>query len=119
MLKVIEDHSLEIRTDGVGSYVASHPVEVLEGLTGVFALVSVVPIVRRFGLPYGVFVLVSVLPPLSMGTLSVGRFTAPLFPIFLWLGAIVREPYRPYVIATFAGFQGLVAALFFTGRPPY
>jgi hypothetical protein len=48
-----------------------------------------------------------------------GRFTAPLFPIFLWLGAAVKEQHRPYVIAVFGAGLALVAALFFTGRPPY
>ena len=77
-------------------------------------------IIRRFGLAYGVFVAICVLPPLiSMGSVSLGRYTAPLFPIFLWLGAAVPQNQRPYWAASFALGQGLVAALFFTWRPPY
>jgi hypothetical protein len=61
-----------------------------------------------------------VIPPLySMGAISLGRYTAPLFPIFLWLGATVPAERRPYWIAVFAGFQALLSALFFTWRPPY
>ena len=78
------------------------------------------PITRRFGLAYAVFVLMAILPPLiSMGTVSLGRYTAPLFPIFLWLGSSVPERRRPYWLAAFGAGQALVAVLFYTWRPPY
>ncbi len=50
--------------------------------------------------------------------MSLGRYSAPLFPIFLWLGAVVPAAHRPYWIAVFGGGQALMAVLFFTWRPP-
>jgi hypothetical protein len=105
---------------GWGGYLRLYPVELLEAAAAFFALGAVWPIVRRFGLAYGVFVAMAVVPPLfTMGPVSLGRYTAPLFPIFLWLGASVPDTRRPYWIALFAAGQALVAALFYTWRPPY
>lgn len=109
-----------IQTQGFASYARMYTVEMIEAAAAFFALGAVWPITRRFGLAYGVFVAMAVLPPLvTMGSVSLGRYTAPLFPIFLWLGAAVPERHRPYWIALFAAGQALVAALFFTWRPPY
>lgn len=109
-----------ITSKGLSAYVSGYPVEIFEAAAAFFALAAVVPIIRRFGLAYGVFVAMAVLPPLvTMGPVSLGRYTAPLFPIFLWLGASVAEQRRPYWIGVFAAGQALVAVLFFTSRPPY
>ena len=109
-----------IATYGTYSYVRNYSVEMLEGAAALFALAAAWPITKRFGLPYGVFVVINVLPSLyTIGTTSIGRYTAPLFPIFFWLGATVPESRRPYWLAAFAAGQALVAALFFTWRPPY
>jgi len=117
---VADARSALIESQGLWTYLSSYPIEVMEATAAFFALVAVRPIVRRFGLAYGVFVALSVLPPLvSMGATSLGRYTAPLFPIFLWLGASVPPERRPYWIAVFAAGQALLAALFFTWRPPY
>ena len=109
-----------IATSGLSAYPGQQPTEMLELTAVVFGLAAVWPIVRRFGLAYGVFVLMAVLPPfITMGSVSLGRYTAPLFPIFLWLGAAVPERRRPYWIGAFAMGQALVAVLFYTWRPPY
>jgi hypothetical protein len=109
-----------IDTQGVSAFLRSYMVWILEAAAAFFALGAIWPIVRRFGLPYGVFVAISVLPPLiTMGPISLGRYTAPLFPIFLWLGAAIPAERRPYCVAVFAAGQALVAVLFFTWRPPY
>jgi len=78
------------------------------------------PIARRLGLAYAVFVFVNLLASLlSGGTLSAGRVTSTLFPLFLWLGAVVPERQRTGWVAGFAIGQGIMAALFYTWRPPY
>jgi hypothetical protein len=105
---------------GVAEYLKEYPIEILEGAATLFGLAAVWPITRRFGLAYGVFVAMAILPPfITMGTVSLGRYIAPLFPVFLWLGAAVPERRRPYWTAMFAGGQALVAVLFYTWRPPY
>jgi hypothetical protein len=120
IVRLISERTELISTQGWGAYGRFHPVEALEGAAAVFALIAVWPITRRFGLPYAAFVAMAVLPPLiTMGTISLGRYTAPLFPIFLWLGAAVPASRRPYWTAAFAAGQALVATLFFTWRPPY
>ncbi|HJR60683.1 MAG TPA: hypothetical protein VJ813_14830, partial [Vicinamibacterales bacterium] len=119
-LNVLEARNVMIESQGLLSYARAYPVELIEAVAAFFALAAVWPITRRFGLAYGIFVASAVLPPLiSMGPVSLGRYTAPLFPIFLWLGAAVPEARRPYWIALFAAGQALVATLFFTWRPPY
>lgn len=119
-LNTVEARRALIETQGLSAYARSYTIEIIEAGAAFFAIGAVWPIVRRFGLAYGVFVLICVLPPLiSMGSVSLGRYTAPLFPIFLWLGAAVPPERRPYWIAVFAAGQALLAALFFTWRPPY
>lgn len=109
-----------IAASDLATYIGSFPVEVIEGTAALLALAAVWPIARRFGLAYGVFVASAILPPLiSMGPVSLGRYSAPLFPIFLWLGAVVPAAHRQYWVAVFAAGQALMAALFFTLRPPY
>ena len=119
-LAVLDARLALIETQGLSTYLRSYTIEIIEAVTALFALGATWPIVRRFGLPYGVFVALSVLPPLiSMGSVSLGRYTAPLFPIFLWLGAAIPAERRPYWVAVFAAGQALVATLFFTWRAPY
>ena len=118
--EMLEARRLLIATQGFGAYVEAYPIEIVEAAAAAFALAAVGPITRRFGLAYGVYVAICVLPPLvSMGSVSLGRYTAPLFPLFLWLGATIPAGRRPYWIAAFASGQALLAALFFTWRPPY
>ena len=120
LFNVIGERSWLISQHGFNKYARDYPIEILEGSAALFALTAVWPITRRFGVAYGVFVALAVLPPfISMGSVSLGRYTAPLFPIFLWLGASVPAERRPYVLALFSTGQALVAALFFTWRPPY
>lgn len=103
---------------GVYGYAASLPIDVLNGVAAVFVLALAWPVTRRFGLAYGAFLLVNLLPPLfAGGLLSIGRMTAVLFPVFLWLGERIPARHRPAWVAVFAMGQGFNAALFFTWRP--
>ena len=62
--------------------------------------------------------LLNLLPPMSAGgMLSMGRVTSVIFPVFLWLGAVIPARHRTAWIAGFALLQGFVAVMFFTWRP--
>jgi hypothetical protein len=103
---------------GLLSYSAQWPVETLHMLAAFFAIAAIWPVSRRLGAPYGLFIAVNTLLPLLAGGLvSMGRFTSVLFPIFIWLGLVVREQARPLLAAVFAMGQALAAAMFFTWRP--
>jgi Mannosyltransferase (PIG-V) len=120
IFEVFSQRSDLIAASGISAYPGQYPIEMLEMAAVVFALAGLWPIVKRFGLAYGVFVLMAIVPPLfTMGSISLGRYTAPLFPLFLWLGAAVPERRRPYWLALFAAGQALIATLFYTWRPPY
>ena len=120
ILNIIHARRELIASTDVMTYVKSFPAEVVEGVAALLVLAMVWPILKRFGLAYAVFVASAILPPLiSMGPVSLGRYSAPLFPIFLLLGAVVPAAHRPYWAAVFAAGQAMMAALFFTWRPPY
>ena len=50
------------------------------------------------------------------GVLSMGRLSAVLFPMFLWLGAAIPPRHRSAWLFVFGLGQALVAVLFFTWR---
>jgi len=64
-----------------------------------------------------VFIVTNLVPPLLLGgVMSTGRFTATLFPLFIWLGLKTRSATLS-VALWFAMLQSLAAALFYTWRP--
>jgi hypothetical protein len=103
---------------GLVWYVLDLPFDAMNFGAVLFALALIVPITRRLGLAYGVLVAIIVLPPVLVGgTMSIGRMTSVLFPLFMWLAAVLTPEHRTAVIAAFAAGQGLAATLFFTWRP--
>jgi hypothetical protein len=116
----IAERFKEISLNGWYWYVMALPIENLNLAAVLLALALLVPVTRRFGLAYGAFVAISVIPPVIMGgTLSMGRVSSVLFPTFLGLAALMPAGRRAALAAAFAMLQGLLAALFFTWRPPY
>jgi hypothetical protein len=112
------DRYQAIGHDGLFQYSMNNPYDLMYTIAAVFALVSVVPTVRRFGLAYGAFTLVNLAPPLLVGgMMSIGRMTSVLFPVFLWLAAAMPRRYLMPTVAMFCVLQGLVAVLFFGWRP--
>jgi hypothetical protein len=82
------------------------------------AAIAIVPVTRRFGAAYGLAIAGYLLPALAThGLKSIGRFTAVLFPIFLWLAIAIPPAARRGWIVGFAIGQAAAAALFFTWRP--
>jgi hypothetical protein len=94
--------------------------DVLNDLGVAFGLVAVWPVARRFGAAYALFILVSVLPALAThGPVSAGRYSAVLFPAFLWFADVVPKPQRSLWLAIFSVLQAVIAALFYSGRAMY
>ena len=105
---------------GLVAYLMNEPFDALNTAAAFLALGSAIPIARRLGLAYGALVVVMILPPLLMGgATSIGRMTSILFPLFIWLAAILREQHRIAVLTTFATLQGFAAVLFFSFRQLY
>jgi Mannosyltransferase (PIG-V) len=104
-----------IADEGVVAYLTMLPYDVMNVVPALFALALVVPIGRRFGAPYAVFLLANLLPGLlTGGAMSMGRFTATMFPLFIWLAAWRRATLA--LAAAFAMLQGFAAVLFYTWR---
>ena len=100
---------------GLYIFTVALPFDMLNGLGALFVIATAVPVWRRFGLPYAVFILINILPPLAAGGFfSTGRFSAVLFPAFLWLASVVPARHRPAGSASFMAVQALNAALFYT-----
>jgi len=117
---LIAQHGQRISDHGLYEYAATRTIDAIQVVAVLFMLVTVVPIYRRFGVPYAAMIVVNIIPPLLMGgLLSMGRLTSVLFPTFLWLGAAVPVTHRPSWLAVFAMLQALCAAVFFTWRPLY
>lgn len=96
------------------------PAPFLDALALLFVLAMLWPAFRYLGLAAGTFIVINLLPAIIGGSvLSMGRFSSTLFPVFIAFAAILPRPLvLPFVIAFSIG-QGLVAALFFTWRPPF
>jgi hypothetical protein len=108
-----------LMTPSLAWTLGARPYDVLDYLAAVFALFACWPVARRVGVDLALFVAISVLLPVANGGfMSVARFTSVLFPIFLWLGLALTARGRDALAAVFLLGQGLVAALFFTWRPP-
>jgi mannosyltransferase PIG-V len=118
--RIVLDRYDFITEYGLYEYTVSLPVDVLNGIAAVFALVMTWPVWKRLGLSFATFVLVNLVPPLAMGgLLSIGRVTSVLFPVFICLAQVVKPERRAVVTMGFAMLQAFFAALFFTWRPLY
>jgi hypothetical protein len=103
---------------GVSGYLTDFPTDALNTGAAILALAVLIPVTKRLGMVYGALVTVLVLPPLLVGgTLSFGRLTSILFPVFVWLVTVVPVRHRAAVMIVFAALQGFAATLFFTWRP--
>jgi hypothetical protein len=115
---IVSDRADFITNNGLYAYASTQTTDMFYLMAVVLALVAVWPVYRRFGIAFAVLILITILPPMSAGgLLSMGRVTSILFPVFLWLGAVVPARHRQAWIAVFALLQGFVAVMFFTWRP--
>jgi hypothetical protein len=82
------------------------------------AAAACVPIARRFGAAYAVWIAVNIFPPVPAHLfLSLGRFTAILFPLFFWLALRIPRRHLVPVATAFAVGQAVLAVWFFLWKP--
>lgn len=83
-----------------------------------WAATSILPVTRRLGIAYGLWVAVNIFPPVAAHLfISLGRFTAVLFPLFFWLALVVPRQRLTRVAVAFAVCQAILAVGFFLWRP--
>jgi hypothetical protein len=117
---LVADRYRMIANGGVEAYLAALPHDALNALGALFALATAWPVARAIGPEYALWMLLNILPPLAAGGLiSAGRFSAVLFPAFVWLAGATRGRHRAAWIGAFAALQALCAAMFYTWRPLY
>lgn len=115
---VITERITYVQINGLYNYITVLALDLINLLPIAFALAAIVPIYRRLGAPYAAMIVVNVIPPVLVGgVLSMGRITATLFPLFLWLGASVPRRRRTAWLIAFAMMQALFAVAFYTWRP--
>jgi hypothetical protein len=84
----------------------------------VAAVAAIVPVARRFGAAYGLWIAVNIFPPVAAHLfISLGRFTAVLFPLFFWFATLVPRRELSRVAGGFAFAQAVFAVWFFLWRP--
>ena len=116
----VADRILYLRDLGLPGALIEQPIDILNSVAALLALALAIPIGRRLGLAYGVLAAVLVLPPVLMGgSTSMGRMTAVVFPMFIWLAAALAVERRKALMVLFATIQGLAATLFYTYRTMY
>lgn len=102
---------------GLYQYATGDVPNFFNAVAGSLAVVSLLPVWRRFGVATMAVVGVNLLPSLATGGwLSVGRATSVLFPVFLWLADVIPARHRLLWVGAFAALQALAAAIFFTWR---
>jgi Mannosyltransferase (PIG-V) len=92
------------------------PCDLLNGAAALL-MVAAVPLVwARFGAGYALFVLVNLWVPLSSGALEgLGRYSAVLFPFFLWIGEQRHGAIRVSLLLAFAMFYVVALTMFTLG----
>lgn len=117
---VVTDRYRIIMHAGVSGYIASLPHDFLNGLAVLFVLATLWPVARRLGVAYALWMVLNVWPSITaVNLISAGRYTAVLFPAFIWLAGATPERHRGGWIAAFAALQAFGAAMFYTWRPLY
>ena len=101
---------------------AIKPIEVIVWIGNIAAFVAagcaIRPVARRFGPAYGIWIAVNIFPPVAAHLfISLGRFTAVLFPFFFWLAVRVPRDRVMRLAGAFAAGQALFAIWFFLWRP--
>ena len=110
----------ELHALGLYGYTVVNTIEILNMTATMLAIALAWPVGRRVGWAWSMFLLVTVLPPLFMGGfLSMGRVTATLFPMFIYLGWRLRGMALQQVLLAGFGLQVALAVMHFTWRQVY
>jgi hypothetical protein len=90
--------------------------DLLNGSAALLMLCGIPFVALRFGLGYALFMLLNLWLPLSSGSLEgLGRYSAVLFPLFLWLGSQRSRALHLALPIAFVLFYALALALFTRG----
>lgn len=82
------------------------------------AAAAIRPVARRLGVAYAIWIAINIFPPVAAHLfISLGRFTAVLFPFFFWLALVVPRERLVRVAGAFAACQALFAVWFYLWRP--
>lgn len=83
-----------------------------------WAAASILPVARRVGVAYAMWIAINIFPPVAAHLfISLGRFTAVLFPLFFWLALVVPRQRVAWLAGAFAAGQAVLAVGFFLWRP--
>ena len=79
---------------------------------------SILPVARRVGVAYALWIAINIFPPVAAHLfISLGRFTAVLFPLFFLLALTIPQPRVARLAAAFAVCQALLTVGFYLWRP--
>ena len=82
------------------------------------AAFAIPPVARRLGIAYALWIAVNIFPPVAAHLfISLGRFTAVLFPLFFWLALVLPRERLVRVAGAFAACQAIFAVWFYLWRP--
>ena len=82
------------------------------------AAAAIKPVARRLGIAYALWIAINIFPPVAAHLfISLGRFTAVLFPLFFWMALVVPRARLAQVAGSFAACQAIFAVWYFLWRP--
>jgi hypothetical protein len=111
-------HALGSRPYGFLSTDSMAPYDTLNALSAAAALISVPFVWRRFGSPYAAIVVLGLIVPLSSGQVEgLGRYSAVLFPVPLYLASLRGEMRHVVLVASAAMLYTLGLTLFVNVHP--
>jgi hypothetical protein len=100
---------------GVGSF---DPILLVNLLAGIVFLGVSFLTYRQLGLAYAAFALLATAIPFGTGLISLGRYLAVVFPVFIVVAAHLRRPLSfNAVVAVSAMFETMLAALYSVNYP--
>ena len=83
-----------------------------------WAAAAILPVAQRIGVAYAMWIAINIFPPVAAHLfISLGRFTAVLFPLFFWLALVVPQRRLAWWAGAFAACQAILAVGFFLWRP--
>jgi hypothetical protein len=103
------------------AYLAGNPMARYDALNGLAALIAAgsIPFVwRRLGAEYAIFILANLWLPLSSGQYEgLGRYSAVMFPLFIWLATLRSRAAVTALVVVSAMMYALCLALFTNVHP--
>ncbi len=104
---------------GLGEYLTQFPGRAIGTMVPLFAL-AVIWRIWRISPAYALLVVVTLVPAIGIDTPSIGRLSAPLFPLFIGLASMLpASRHAVWLVLLFGAAQLWAAALFFNWESLY